>query len=361
MSVETKEKRVSLFDHVKVEQFAGQVISDLSANMSGAMSIIGHELGLYKAMAGAGPLTAAELAEKTQTFMRYVQEWLNNQAAGGYLVYNPDEKTYELPAEHAIILAAEDSPGFMTAGFYIVSSLWQDKDLLVQAFKTGEGLGWHEHHHNLFFGTEAFFRSGYKANLLNTWIPSLPGVVEKLEKGGRVADIGCGHGASTLMMAERFPNSVFYGFDYHPGSVQVATQRAAEAGLTNVVFEVAAADNFSTGNFDLVCFMDAFHDFGNPFRAVEHAKTKLATDGSLLIVEPASSDKVEENFNVVGRMFYAASTAFCVPHSHSQDGDYCLGAQAGPGAVEDILKQAGYSQFRIVQKSPVNLVYEAKI
>lgn len=360
MSVLTKEKKAPTLDEQKVQQFAGQVVTDLAANLSGAMIIIGHELGLYKAMAGAGPLTADELSEKTNTFKRYVQEWLNNQAAGGYIIYHPESKTYELPTEHAMILAMEEGPAFMTPGFYIVSSLWHDKDLVVEAFKTGKGLGWHQHNHDLFFGTEAFFRSGYKANLAHSWIPALTGIDDKLQQGGRAADIGCGHGASTLIMADKYPNSEFYGFDYHEDSINIAKQRAREAGLSNVVFEVAAADNFARGDFDLICFMDAFHDMGNPLKAISHARTQLAPGGSLMLVEPAAGDTVEENLNVIGRMFYAASTAFCVPHSHSQEGDYCLGAQAGPRVTADIVKKAGYSQFRIAQRTPVNLIYEAR-
>lgn len=344
----------------KVEQFAGQVVLDLSANMAGVMIMLGHELGLYKAMVGEGPVTSLALSEKTNTFHRYVQEWLNNQAAGGYVKYDPETQTYELPMEHAIVLALEDSRAFMTSGFYLVASMWYDKDKLAEAFTTGKGIGWHERHHDLFFGTESFFRSGYKANLVDSWIPSLEGVKEKLENGGRVADIGCGHGASTIIMAEKFPQAQFYGFDYHPESIEVARKRAEEAGLTNIQFVVAAADTFEEGNFDLICFMDAFHDFGNPLKAVSHARSKLAHDGTVMLVEPAAGDKLEDNFHPIGRMFYAGSTAMCVPHSHSQEGGYCLGAQAGPARVGEIMKEAGYSSFRITQQTPVNHIFEAK-
>ena len=347
-------------DLQKVEAFAGQVVSDLAAGMSGVMIQIGHELGLYKAMVGQGPMTAATLARKTNTFERYVQEWINNQAAGGYIDYDPEQRTYELSPEQAMVLAIEDSPAFMTPGFYLVSSFWYDKDKIAKDFREGRGIGWHEHHHNLFYGTEALFKPGYKVNLVNEWIPALEGIDEKLQKGGRAADIGCGHGASTIIMAEKYPNAEFFGFDYHKSSIEVARERAKTAGVKNVHFEVAAADDFQGGTFDLICFMDAFHDLGNPYKAISHARRKLDKEGSILIVEPAASDKVEENFHPVGRMFYAASTAVCVPNSHAQEGDYCMGAQAGPAQVEAIIREAGYTRFRIAQQSPVNLIFEAK-
>lgn len=358
--MKTLNENATAVDFQKVEAIAGQVVSDLSAGMSGVLIQIGHELGLYKAMVGQGPLSAKQLAKRTNTFERYVQEWLNNQAAGGYVNYDPNEKTYELTQEQAIVLAIEDSPAFMTAGFYLVSSLWYDKDKIVQDFKEGKGIGWHEHHHNLFFGTEAFFKPGYKTNLVNEWIPALDGIDAKLQQGGKGADIGCGHGASTIIMAEKYPNSEFYGFDYHAGSIEVARERARAAGLNNVHFEVAAADNFQGDNFDLICYMDAFHDMGNPYKAIAYARKKLAQNGSVMIVEPASSDKVEENFNPIGRMFYAASTTVCVPNSHSQEGGYCLGAQAGPAKVEAIIREAGFSRFKVALQSPVNLIFEVK-
>ncbi|WP_211372101.1 class I SAM-dependent methyltransferase [Flagellimonas olearia] len=347
-------------DYGKVQAFAGQVINDLSAGMSGVLVQIGEELGLYRALRELGPTNARALSKKTGTFERYVQEWLNNQAAGGYISYDPEQKTYYLPEEHALILADSNSPFFMAPGFQVVSSLWYDKDKTVQDFREGKGIGWHQHHHNLFFGTEAFFRSGYRANLVNEWIPALEGIGEKLLAGGKVADIGCGHGASTILMATRYPNSIFYGFDYHPESIEMAKSRAHEAGLANVVFKVAAAKDFEESQFDLICYMDAFHDFGNPLEAIQHAKAQLNDGGSIMLVEPASFDELEKNFNPIGRMFYAASTTLCVPHSHSQEGGYCLGAQAGPERVRQIVKEAGFSQFRIAQRTPVNLIFEIK-
>jgi SAM-dependent methyltransferase len=312
-------------------------------------------------MHGAGPLTPDSLADKTGTYNRYIREWLNNQAAGGYVVYDPENETYELPEEHALVLTEPDSPYLMGPAYYVVNSMWKDKDKLAHAFKTGSGIGWHEHHHHLYHGVEAIYRTGYLANLNTVWIPSLDGMEEKLTTGGRVADIGCGHGASTILMAEKFPNSQFYGFDYHQESIDVAHKRANEKGLRNVYFERVDAEGYKDKDFDMICFFDCLHDLGNPLKALRYALTKLAPDGSLLFVEPNAGDKVEDNFNPIGRMFYAASTALCVPHSHSEDGDYCLGAQAGPAAIEKIVKQAGCTHFKIAHKTLVNLVFEAKM
>ena len=356
MSVSTKEKPT--IDMGKVEAFAGQFINDLSANYSGVMVLIGHELGLYKAMEGMGPLTSAELSGKTNTYERYIREWLNNQAAGGYLHYDAQSKTYELPAEHALVLTQSDGPLFMTPGYSVVNSFWHDKDKLEYAFKSGKGIGWHEHNHNLFHGVEGIYRAGYKANLIDVWLPSIQGLGEKLTQGCRVADVGCGHGASAILMAEQYPNSEIYGFDYHQESVDVARARAKDKGLTNVFFEVAHAENYEEENFDLIAFFDCFHDFGHPLNSIKYAREKLAPEGVLMLVEPNASDQVEDNFNPIGRMYFAASTALCVPHSHSEEGDYCLGAQAGPSIVEKIAKEAGFSRFRIADQSPVNLVYE---
>jgi SAM-dependent methyltransferase len=359
MSVLTENKKA--IDLKKAEQFAGQFIMDLSANYSGVMTFLGQELGLYEAMRDAGPLTSTQLATKTKTYERYVREWLNNQAAGGYVVYDPAEGTYELPEEHSLVLTEKSSPLLLGPAYFVVSSLWKDKEKLADAFRSGRGIGWHEHHHHLFHGVEAVYRTGYLANLNSVWIPSLEGMEEKLHNGGRVADVGCGHGASTILMAEKFVNSEFYGFDYHQESIDVARQRAKDKGLTNVFFQKIDAEKYEQGNFDLICFFDCLHDLGNPLKALRYARTKLASEGSVLLVEPNASDKIEENFNPIGRMFYAASTALCVPHSHSEDGDYCLGAQAGPGTVGNIVKDAGFSRFKIAQQTLVNLIYEAKV
>lgn len=351
----------NVVDLNKAEQFLGQFIVDLSANYSGVMTLLGQELGLYQAMRSAGALTPAQLASKTNTFERYISEWLNNQAAGGYVLYDAEHKTYTLPEEHALVLIDKDSPFLLGPAYYVVNSLWNDKEKLSKAFTSGSGIGWHEHHHDLFHGVATVYRTGYLANLNTVWIPSLIGMEEKLSGGGRVADIGCGHGASTILMAEAFPNTEFYGFDYHKESIEVAKRRTKEKGLDNVFFIEAAAEEYKHGNFDLICFFDCLHDFGNPLKALRYAQTKLAGDGSLLIVEPNAGDNPEDNFNPIGRMFYAASTALCVPHSHSEEGGYCLGAQAGPAAVEKLVKEAGYSRFRIAQQTPINLIFEVKL
>lgn len=347
-------------DLEKANQFAGQLVADLAANYSGVMALIGQELGLYKAMRGAGPLTSLQLAQKTQLFERYVREWLNSQAAGGYIVYSPENKSYELPEEHALVLVDQDSPFLLAPAYYVVHSLWKDQERLQQAFRTGEGIGWHEHHPHLYYGIEVGYRTGYLANLNQTWIPSLEGVEEKLRKGGRVADIGCGHGASTLIMAEKFPHSIFYGFDYHQESILVAEQRAEEKGLSNAFFQVADAEGYGAGNFDLICFFDCLHDFGNPLEALRYAKTKLAKGGSLLLVEPNAGNKPEDNFHPIGRLYYSASTALCVPHAQSENGGFTLGAQAGPAATEKVVKEAGFSQFRIAHQNLINIIYEVK-
>jgi len=359
--LETVEKTKTALDLKKVEEFAGQVVTDMAACLSGVLNLIGHELGLYKAMDGQGFITANELAERTGTYERYVREWLNNQAAGGYISYDPATRKYALPAEHAFVLAEEEGPVYLTSGFYIVASVWNDREKLVNAFKTGNGFGWHEHNHELFSGTESFFRPGYKANLVENWLPLLDGVSERLKLGGRVADVGCGHGASTVIMAENYPKAEFYGFDYHEQSINVANKRAKIKGLSNVVFQQASADNFGEGKYDLICFMDSFHDLGNPLKAAMNAYSKLTKTGSLMIVEPLASDNVEDNFNPVGRMFYAASTTICIPNSHSQEGDYCLGAQAGPAKTMEIIKEAGFNNIRIAHKTNVNIIYEASL
>ena len=278
------EKIQAVPDLKKVEQFAGQVVTDLAASMSGVLNIIGHELGFYKAMDGQGFMTAKELADKTGTYERYVQEWLNIQAAGGYILYDPATKKFNLPLEHAFVLAVEDGPAYLTSGFFIAASVYNDKEKFIEAFKKGTGVGWHEHHHDLFYGTEALFRPGYKANLVENWLPMLNGVNERLRYGGRVADVGCGHGASTIIMAENFPKAQFFGFDNHQESIDVANKRAREKGLTNVIFQKATASEFGEGKYDLICFMDSLHDMGNPLKAAINSHSKLSRLGALMIV-----------------------------------------------------------------------------
>lgn len=351
-----------MINEAKLNAFVGQVLNDMAANMSGVMTSIGHKLGLYKAMAGAGPITAAQLAQRTKTHERYVLEWLNNQAAGGYVIYDANQNTYELPDEHAMVLANGDSPVFMAAGFDTVSSLWFDEDKLVSAFRSGRGIGWHEHHHHLFCGCEAFFRTGYRTYLTTAWIPVLEGVEAKLKAGAKVADIGCGHGAASIVMAQAYPHSTFFGFDYHAASIAIARQRAEAAGVADrVQFEIATAKTFPGSEYDLICFMDCLHDMGDPLGTARHARTVLAPEGTVLLVEPFAGDRIQDNLNLVGRMYYAASTAICTPNSLSQEIGLALGAQAGEKRLAEIMSAAGFSRFRRATQTPFNLVLEARI
>lgn len=345
-------------DFKKVEAFAGQVIGDLSATMGSAMTQLGHKLGLFKAMHGAGPLTAKDVADRTKTHARYVQEWLNCQAAGGYVIYDPQSRTYELPFEHGLVLVEEDSPAFLAAGLDVPSTIWSEEEKLLAEFRNGQGLAWHMHTHKLFYGIESFYRTGYQAHLTQSWIPALDGIADLLHEGGKVADIGCGHGASSILLAQAFPQSQVFGYDYHEDSIRVAQERARNAGLSNVTFKRATADNFPGRDYDLICFMDAFHDLGRPADAAKYALGKLSKKGSLMLVEPFAGNNVEDNLNPIGRMYYAGSTALCVPHSQSEGGA-CLGAQAGEKTLHDILSNAGFSKVRTATATPVNLIIEA--
>ena len=349
-------------DMSKVEQFAGQVVSDISATFSGVMTNIGHKLGLYKAMAGAGPITSQILAEKTGTYERYVREWLNNQTAGGYVVYNAETNAYTLPDEHIPVLVDDESPLFLVPALDVASSLWLDEDKVADVFRSGAGIAWSDHHHRLFCGSEALFRPGYKAHLTSTWIKSLDGVEDKLKAGAKVADVGCGHGASTIVLAQEYPNSTFYGFDNHKESVEIARQRAKDAGVNgNIHFSVANAKDFSESDFDLICFMDCLHDMGDPVGAAQHAKQSLKANGTVLLVEPAAGDTVNDNINPVSRLYYAASTAVCTPCSLSQEVGLALGAQAGEKRLSDVMKDAGFNELRRASETPFNIVLEAKI
>ncbi len=345
----------------KVDAFAGQVVNDIAAAYSGVMTKVGHKLGLYKTMAQNGAMSAAELAKKSGTSERYVLEWLNNQAAGGYVKYDPAVDKYDLPAEHVPVLANEDSPVFLAGGLDGLTAIYRIEDRLVNAFRLGEGIGWHEHDQSLFYGTEFLFRTGYKAYLTTEWIPALSGVDNKLKAGGTVADIGCGHGASTIIMAEAYPNSTFVGFDYHEASIQVARKRAREAAVEDRVrFEIASAKDYSGSNYDLICFMDCLHDLGDPLGAAKHALQAVAENGSVLLVEPHAGDRIEQNLHPVGRLFYAASTAFCTPNSLSQEVGTALGAQAGESQLAEIMFQAGFRRFRRATETPFNLILKAR-
>ncbi len=348
-------------DMNKLEAFMGQVVTDMGAVISAPLMVIGEKLGLYKAMAGAGALTSAEVAERAGVAERSVREWLRNQAAGGYVSYDAATDRYTLPDEQALALADEDSPVYVLGAFELISSLYADEDQITEAFRSGEAMGWHEHDHRLFCGTERFFRPGYRAHLVAEWIPALDGVVEKLRAGAKVADIGCGHGASTILMAEAFPNSTFFGFDYHDGSIEQARARALDAGVAgNTTFETAAAKDYPGDGYDLVCMFDCLHDMGDPVGAAEHVRATLADDGTWMIVEPFANDTVEENLNPVGRVFYGASTVVCTPASLAQEVGLALGAQAGEARLTDVIKQGGFGSVRRASETPFNIILEAK-
>jgi len=348
----------SVFEQSKFDAFMGKAVMDMGAAMHAALVVVGDKLGLYKAMAGAGPLTPAELAAKTRTTERYVREWLNANAASGYVTYDAATKKFELPPEQAFALTTVDLPG----AFHIISSCFKDEPKITQAFRTGDGVGWHEHDANLFFGTERFFRPNYEQNLLSAWIPALEGMADKLAKSASVADVGCGHGASTILMAKAFPKSRFYGFDYHSGSIEYARHVAGRDGLLDQInFEVASSKSYPVnGGYDLVTFFDCLHDMGDPIGAARHVLSSLKPDGTWMIVEPFANDHPEQNHNPVGRIYYSASTMICTPASLAQEVGAALGAQAGEDRIRDVVTQAGFTRFRRAAETPFNLVYEAR-
>ena len=348
-------------DNDKLMEFVGQFAGDLGAAVAAGNVVLGDRLGLYRALA-AGPASASDLAERTGTNARYVTEWLRGQAAGGYVEYDAASDTYAMTAEKAFALTDPDGPLFLPGAFELALGSLAAVPRMEQAFKTGAGLGWHEHDDRVFSGCEKFFRPGYLAHLVAEWIPALDGAEAKLEQGARVADIGCGHGASTVLMAEAFPSSTFVGSDYHDGSIAQAGKRAAGAGVTDrVSFEVAGAQSFSGTGYDLVTSFDCLHDMGDPLGAAQHVRSSLAADGAWLIVEPAAGDTVAENLNPVGRVYYNFSTFLCVPNALSQSGGYALGAQAGEKAIRQVCTDAGFTRFRRVAETPFNLVYEARL
>jgi SAM-dependent methyltransferase len=350
-------------DETKLEAFMGQAVTDMGAVISAPLFLIGEKLGLYKAMAHAGPLTSQEIAERAGVAERSVREWLRNQAAGGYVTYDADSDRYTLPDEHALALADEDSPFYILGAYELIASLFSDEDEIREAFGTGGGMGWHEHDHRLFHGTERFFRPGYRGHLVGDWLPALTGVQEKLELGATVADVGCGHGASTIIMAEAFPNSRFHGFDYHPESIARAREAAEDAGLADrITFEVASAKNYPYpgSGYDLVCVFDCLHDMGDPVGAAAHVRGTLSPTGTWMIVEPFANDRVEDNLNPVGRVFYGASTVICTPASLDQEVGLALGAQAGEARLADVIRQGGFTDVRRATETPFNLVLEAR-
>ena len=344
----------------KLESFLGKVVADFGAALSSSLVYIGQKLGLYKALAEGGPATPAELAARTQTAERYVREWLINQAASGYVEYDAAAGRFRLPPEQAVALTDEDSPFYVGGGFYVIKAMTGATPRIAEAFRTGGGMLWGEHDPDLFVGTERFFRPGYRTHLVNSWIPSLTGVEEKLKAGAVVADVGCGHGASTVIMAEAYPASRFYGFDNHEPSIEHARRAALEAGVADrVTFEVARASEIPGGPYDLVCYFDCLHDMGDPVGAMRRAYEVLDADGSALIVEPMAGNTVEENFNIIGRTFSAASTLCCTANSLALGGP-ALGAVAAEQQLRDVVTQGGFNEFRRAAETPFNRVFEAR-
>jgi ubiquinone/menaquinone biosynthesis C-methylase UbiE len=348
-------------DQKKLDAFLGQVVTDVGAAFSAALVVIGDRLGLYKAMAGAGPLTPEALAKRVSCSPRYVREWLDNQAAGGYVTYDPASGAYTLPPEQAAALADERSPAFMSGAFAIVQAGFAGIPTIEDRFRTGQGLEWGEQAPCLFEGTERFFRSAYIGNLVDAWLPSLEGIVPKLKAGAKVADVGCGHGSSTLLMAEAFPKSTFHGFDYHEGSITTARQRARASGLDGrASFAVGGATDYEGSGYDLVAHFDCLHDLADPVGAGRRVRETLAPGGVWMIVEPKAGDRPEENHNPVGRVYYAASTMLCVPCSLARKGK-ALGAQAGAKRIRAVAEEAGFRHFREATSTPFNSVYEARV
>jgi len=344
----------------KMNQFLGKVIGDFGASLSSALVYIGQKLGLYKALANHGPLTPAELAQQTNTNERYVREWLINQAAGGYVEYDRETSKYNLTPEQAVALTEELSPFYVGGGFFVIKAMTQAAERIEDHFRNGGGMLWGEHHSDLFVGTEKFFRPGYSAHLVANWIPSLTGIEEKLKAGGRVADVGCGHGASTIIMAKSFPNSEFWAFDNHEASIDYARQAVATAEASKRIHcEVASAQTIPDQQYDLITFFDCLHDMGDPVGAMKRACEVLAPEGSVLIVEPMAGNTVEENFNPIGRTFAGASTLCCTSNSLALNGP-ALGAVASESAIRDTVLAGGFKQFRRTTETPFNRIFEAR-
>ncbi len=356
----TLEEPVAI-DGEKLEQFVFRAVDEVGATLNTALVVMGDKLGLYRALAGAGGLTPTELARRTEVSERYVREWLNAQAAGGYVEYDPSSGTYTLPPEQTMALTDSESPAYLPGFFQLALGSVLDSPRITEAAQSGDGVGWHEHGHDVFEGCERFFRPGYNANLLPAWLPSLDGVVEKLEAGAKVADVGCGHGSSTILMAKAFPNSTFVGSDYHEGSIETARERAKEASVDDrVTFVHAPAASYPGEDYDLVTMFDCLHDMGDPVGAARHVRETLAEDGTWMIVEPMAGDRVEDNLNPVGRAYYGFSTFLCTPASLSQEVGLALGAQAGEARLGDVVAAGGFSRFRRATETPFNLVLEAR-
>ncbi|HEX6978916.1 MAG TPA: class I SAM-dependent methyltransferase [Alphaproteobacteria bacterium] len=353
--------QTNAIDPAKLDAFLARAVGDLSAGYGGVMVSLGNRLGLYKAMAGAGPLSAREVANRAKCAERYVREWLNSQVAGGYVVYHAISDTYELTPEQAFVLADEDSPVFIPNAWAVPASMWFDEDKAEEAFRTGKGIPWGDHDGRLYCGVAAFYRNAYRGSLVQEWLPALDGVVEKLEAGALVADIGCGHGHSTTLMAQAFPASRFHGFDAHRESVVEAQKVAVAAGVSQrVSFATARADDYPGTGYDLICFFDCLHDMGDPVAAATHAAKAIARDGTVMLVEPFANDRVEDNISPVARLYYAASTTICCAHAISEGGRTVLGAQAGEARLAEVFRKAGFTHFRRAAETPFNLILEAR-
>jgi ubiquinone/menaquinone biosynthesis C-methylase UbiE len=352
--------QVPALDMDKLNAFIGQFVTDLGASVHAGMVVIGEKLGLYKALA-EGPVTAGGLAAKTGTDERYLREWLASQAAGGYITYDEPTNQFSLTREQAFTLAHDDSPAYLPGAFELALGSLAAVPRIAESFRTGRGMGWHEHDDGVFHGCEKFFRPGYAANLVSSWIPSLDGVRQKLEAGARVADVGCGKGASTVLMAKAFPNSRFFGFDYHDKSIEAARESAKRQGVSDRVrFEVAKAKDFPGEDYDFLAVFDCLHDMGDPVGAAAHVRRSLAKDGTWMIVEPFANDQLKDNLNPVGRVYYSFSTLLCTPCSRSQEVALCLGAQAGEKRIREVVTSAGFTRFRRATETPFNIVYEAR-
>jgi SAM-dependent methyltransferase len=350
-------------DDAKLHEFIGKAVGEWGGAYGVLLTFIGDKLGLFKAMAEAGELTPEELAKKTGTHPRIIKEWLAAQTAGGFVTYNSSAGTYTLPEEQALALTDENSPVYIAGEYQVLMGLFKDEEKIIDAFRSGKGLGWGDHHHYLFEGTERFFKPSYVTNLTTSWIPALEGVEDKLKNGGgtKIADVGCGHGVSTILMAKAYPNSQIIGFDYHKPSIEWARKQAEKEGLKNISFEVSGATDYPGDDYDLVTFFDCFHDMGNPAGAAKHVlQTLKKKNGTWMLIEPFANDKLEDNLNPIGRAFYSGSTLICVPASLNENGP-ALGAQAGEQRIKEVVTAAGFSKFRRATQTPFNLVFEARL
>ncbi len=353
---------MSAFDESRLNSLVARAITDISASYGGVMISLGHKLGLYKAMAGAGPLSSKELAERAGCAERYVREWLNAQAAGGNVDYHAKSDTYELSPEQTLLFADEESPVFMPPAWQVPASMWFDEEKSLSAFRTGKGIPWGDHDGRLHCGSAAFYRNGYRVSLLSEWLPALDGVVEKLEAGIHVADVGCGFGHSTALMARAFPSSRFFGYDAHAASIAEARLNAQGAGVADrTQFRVAGATDYPSEGYGLICFFDCLHDMGDPIAAASYAAKVLSPGGSVMLIEPFAHDRVENNLSPVSQLYYAASTTICCAHAISEGGKQVLGAQAGEARLAEVFRKAGFSRFQRVFETPFNLIFQARL